>query len=277
MIVTDNFVMLNFPKTGSTFTRKAIDKVFEHDKSLMRFLVRMGLIAKPYKELWLPNIYNNTVDNSSQHGCYRLIPEEDKNKTVATIIRNPYGRYVSSYLYEWWKSHPPVEESKIKIDYPTFPDLSFEQYYEMIHKYSRDGYYNNGDRNINEHKHYFGIYTLLFIQFYSKKPDALINELDNDSIDIEKFKSEFSDIVFLKQENLNNELKSFLIKMGYDEEKVNRIDSMEKVNVSNDKKNSLKNFITDEILEQINEREKLFFEMFPEYKVESVDELVKFD
>lgn len=275
MIITDNFVMLNFPKTGSTFTRKAIDKVFEHDNSLMRLLVRIGFINKPYKELWLPNIYNNTVNNSSQHGCYRLIPEEDKNKTVATIVRNPYGRYVSSYLYEWWKKNPPTDVSKIKIDYPTFPNISFEQYYEIVHRYSRDGLYNNGD--INKHKQNFGMYTLLFIQFYSKKPDELMDELDSESIDIERFKNNFSDIVFLKQEDLNNDLKSFLIKMGYDEDKVNKIDLMEKVNVSNKKKNSIKNFITDEILEQINERDKLFFEIFPEYKVESIDELVKFD
>jgi len=87
MIITDDFVMLNFPKTGSSFAREALKRLYANRNII---------------ELMLPKItekrYRDRVD---QHGTFRQIPLAHKNKPVLSITRNPLSRFQSTLF-------PPV-------------------------------------------------------------------------------------------------------------------------------------------------------------------------
>lgn len=81
MLVTDSFVMLNYPKTGSSFARKVIKDLYARQpKSWFR--------RRWCKELILPNI--RTCGADDQHGCYSQIPPQYRNREVMSIVRNPF-------------------------------------------------------------------------------------------------------------------------------------------------------------------------------------------
>ena len=59
MIITDKFVMINFPKTGSAFARKML-QIVHHGNNysyLYKFLFKLNILKRPYFEiLEVPNI-----------------------------------------------------------------------------------------------------------------------------------------------------------------------------------------------------------------------------
>ena len=58
MIITKDFVVINYPKTGSTFVRTVIKKLYEKRKTknpIIKLGQRIGLIEPEIIELILPN------------------------------------------------------------------------------------------------------------------------------------------------------------------------------------------------------------------------------
>ncbi|MFB6305498.1 MAG: hypothetical protein ABEH43_00640, partial [Flavobacteriales bacterium] len=83
MIVTDKFVMLNFPKTGSTFVRKVLKAIAKEDRTKGRY--SLGLRKPTFKEFEILKHPNIRVNNHrygilDEHGVYDQIPEEHKEK-----------------------------------------------------------------------------------------------------------------------------------------------------------------------------------------------------
>ena len=75
MLITEKFVLLNFPKTGSTFARETIKQVYGVKN--LRFnntIYKSGIYTPKIFELLLPKIdegdYNGIID---QHGKYKQI------------------------------------------------------------------------------------------------------------------------------------------------------------------------------------------------------------
>ena len=97
MIITDQFVMLNFPKTGSTFVRNVLKQIHEEltFSSSDRLLMGLGLKKKPYYEnLWLPRIRNTYREQvQDEHGIYSQIPERHRGKTIVSVKRDLFERY----------------------------------------------------------------------------------------------------------------------------------------------------------------------------------------
>ncbi len=125
MILTDRFVMLNFPRTGSTFVR-----------SVLRQLHRpwwgaLGVNLPPrastrFQELTLPIDRSRKAERlgrKSQHGRWGQIPESHRHLPVATVIRHPLDHAVSSFWHaDWWKSPPAGEAALLAAS-----DASYEQ------------------------------------------------------------------------------------------------------------------------------------------------------
>ena len=248
MIITDKFVMLNFPKTGSSFARKALKEIYEkNDTPLHKVLHRFKLASKPLLiELIQPRIdeiYNYGIKD--QHGTYRQIPEQHRHKPIVSVTRNPFDRYVSRYLTGWWKRHPPADIGQVKKYYPLFPELSFKEYYELYNLLGRENRLNGISPKIE-----LGFQTIHFIQFYFKEPMRI------------------PEIVFLHQDNLNQELYEFLLSVGHPEKAISFILEADKVNVTPRKhsQRDLSSFYSQSLMDDVYEKDKLLFDLFPEFK-----------
>ena len=167
MIITNKFVMLNYPKTGSSFTREILKELHHtYDNLPSKILKKIGLINKPSMVELM--VSKGRGIERSQHGDYKQIPEEHKHKKIVTIVRNPLQRYISEYLYGWWREHPEGFGKEIEERFHNFPELSFDEYYNMISLSAR-----------NESKKNIGYETIRFIKFYFKNPGKVLLEFDD--------------------------------------------------------------------------------------------------
>jgi len=264
--VTDDFVMLNFPKTGSSFARHVIKKLYAQRLSRWRAaLEALRICPRSVKDLRMPKIDEDLhYGIKDQHGTLRQIPSAHRHKRILTITRNPLSRYWSAYRFRWWAEHPPVDKSVILERYPHFPELSFSEYYEMMHIYGRA----NRLRGIRP-KADVGLYTIQFIQFYFKDPDAVLKKLDDEYIGNDTFRVDMGEnIRFIHQENMESELKEFLLEIGFSPEELAFIDTTAKINVTggtSDSGEQRDDGLDAESVEAILQRDRLLFRLFPEY------------
>lgn len=265
MIITNDFVMLNFPKTGSSFARKVIKEIYSGRSSKFhRILANLGIYNSSFLELMLPKIDTTSLMGlKGQHGTLRQIPAQHNAKPVITITRNPFSRYVSTYLFKWWEKYPPANIDIILDQFPNFPNLTFPEYYLMMHTHGREDHLRGIVPKID-----LGLYTIQFIQFYFKDPESVLREIDDNYIDNKLYENDINNIKFIRQENLNRELKEFLLHVGISEKELEFIDTMKKVNVTNKKSEDSdykKYYSGTSIEEQILQRDRLLFEIFPDY------------
>ncbi len=265
MIITDDFVMLNFPKTGSSFAREVIKRCYSKRATAPReLLARVGLARPRLIELLHPKI-DETQDYSviDQHGTYRQIPAEHRKKPIVSITRNPMERYVSTYLFGWWKEHPPATADEIRGAFPNFPALSFGEYFEMLHGFGLRSRLGGIETRIG-----LGLHTVQFIQFYCREPRAVLARMDHDYIERARFGGDFSPVVFLHQENLNSEIKHFLGGFGFSAAELAFIDSIGRLNITEKSAGAFDYrdyYRGTAIAHQILKRDALLFSVFPEY------------
>lgn len=122
VIVTESFVMLNLPKTGSTFARKVI-------KDLYASAPRSWFKRTYCLDLILPNIRH--AGEPDQHGCYCQIPRQYRKREIVSILRSPYERFLSAFEFRHWAYHPPRPAEVIRECFPTFPNLKLDEYIDF--------------------------------------------------------------------------------------------------------------------------------------------------
>ncbi len=261
MILTDKFVLLNMPKTGSTFARKCLAKIHGYDTWYNQVLQRVPLlqpISFEMKELILPKIYSEYAPYKKikdQHAVYSQIPTKHRHKKVVSIIRNPFEKIISVYEFAFWKKHPVYNELEIKSFFPKYPDLSFEEFVDFYHHFWVKFLIGEKEIPID-----IGPQTLLHIKFYGKDPGRIINELST-SFRIKKNK-DFANVIFLHTENINAELYHFLKDIGYETKKIEFIKRIPPINAT---ARTRKKYVTPAIRQKILEKERLLFDCFPEY------------
>lgn len=267
MLITNEFVMLNFPKTGSSFAREAVKRLYGDIKqgNSQNIDVDNELMGNSAIELMLPKIdEENHYSIVDQHGTYRQIPQLHRNKPIVSVVRNPVSRAWSAYKYQWWAKHPPAHLSELLKKYPDFPQISFSEYCEIMHTYGRENRLQGIHTKID-----LGIQTIQFVQFFFKNPREVLATIDDDYIESKQYMDDMAPVRFLHQENLRNELIHFLITAGVPQSRVEFISDMDDINVtesklwSNDKPGSLDRALKNRMLKQ----EKLLFSIFPEYAV----------
>ena len=265
MIITERFVMLNFPKTGSSFARDVLRRVHDYDAWGNRLLRRLPFASPSMLELRLPKIDGRLRSGRrDQHGTYRQIPRAHTHKTVFSVVRNPFERYVSLYLYGWWRTNLlPTTEERIRDAFPHFPDLDFREYYEMINLFFRENRLNGISPKID-----LGLNTIQFIQFFFREPERTLKLIDEDYIETRRYLDDMADVVFLHQEDLNNELCDFLLHMGYAEADVGFIRNAERVNVTPRAGGQYRweQLCPEDLQEDILNKDRLIFDIFPEYR-----------
>jgi hypothetical protein len=249
MLITDDFVLLSFPRTGTTFTRKVIKKIY----------------GNKFEELLLPVIFNHRASGRiSQHGTYTQIPMEHRGKTILSIVRNPFDRYASQFFFKWFAHSPPESEEKLREAYPDFPEIDFLDFLDMLDKF--------GKRNILEtHKVFsgtdIGFQTVQFVAFYSSNPERDLKELvkgGTESI------LKLPKIHFLRQEFLREDLFDFLVGLLGDIAIAGIISSEKHENVSRlGRDRDWKKMWTPDLFKLYSQKELPFLNIFPEYKENS--------
>ncbi len=256
------------PKTGSTFARRMLRKIHaQYDNALPRKIMRkMNLISPSLIELMLPIIYRkHDYGVRGQHSTYRQIPDEHKHKTVVTITRNPFEGLVSAYLFGWETKFPFADVNELKTVFPNWPNLSFAEYYRMINTFIVDDYMLDGISL----KIPLGILTIQFVDYYFEDPKSILNKIDEEYLAKQSYRNDMPKIVFLHQENLNQELYGFLLKLKYPRSLIDPLVHEEKINVTprKDDQRNISNFYTPEIVEDILNRDRMLFDLFPQYRV----------
>ena len=274
MIITDNFIFINFPKTGSTFAREVLSKIYypplENKWKIEHFIRKVGKsikLARKESEFQiahfpeLRDISSKRYLNLTPHGLRSQIPEEHKNKPIISIKRNPFEQIVSHYEFADWKKTSVDWENGLKEILPSYPEIKFESFVKNF-------IYIAG---LNKHpkiKDLNGLSTLSLnlILFFSKDdPFEIINNWHQDFYR-EKFHQDFQDIVFLENKQLNEELYDLLLKFNYSKNKINFILGKDKSNVSKPIQKSYKQYFSKELTKYVLASEKLVFDLFPEYR-----------
>lgn len=272
MLITDYFVLINFPKTGSTFAREAISEIYKKRKeklSLLRNILyligyRRGCFLK---ELYLPKIEfrNEKGGITDQHGHYEQIPDEFRNKPVLSIVRDPVVRNISFYEYGWWKENYNAPLEEIISNFPTFPELDFSTYLKFQKLNSR--YRDTGVVITDE----VGVQTINFIQFYFKDPAEAFKKLNDNYINKGEYKDDLPDLTLLRTEHLNEDLYSYLIKAGFSANELDFIKNKKPVRPEQTERKTEKgrySYIDDYIREKIRYSERYLYKIYSDFGIE---------
>jgi hypothetical protein len=255
--------MINFPKTGSTFVRTVLKKIYEPSPTRI-LLSKIGFDGEEsLDELLLPEINaRSTLGLVGPHGTYRQIPSEHANKPVVTVTRNPLARYVSLYKFGFWKTAAPGPIEEIKKSFPSYPGMSFREYMEMINSFgSRD---RLGDIRLMRE---LGVHSIQLIQYYYPDPNSILPCVDDDYMAREGFKEELPDIRFLRQEHLNTDLHEFLLEMGLPDERISFVLEEPRIHVTRGHGEQIpwREYYDSYLIDTVVGLDRLVFEMFPEY------------
>lgn len=268
MIVTTDFVMLNLPKTGSTFARKVIKALYlERELKSASFgkklLIKIGKRPESFRELLLPNIKIVHGKNSKdQHGTYVQIPDKYRNLQVMSVARNPYSRFMSAYEFGSWKNKPRIPVDIILREIPTYPNLSIDDYVKfgsLQASYGRLGQSSLGASVGNQ--------TIQFIQMFFKNPEKVLLNISDSYIDSEEIFEDMAPITFLRQEHLNTDLVYFLKRLGFSDSELEFIGSSERINVSKSTGVDRKSLMTDSARTYIETRERMIFRIYKNFGI----------
>ena len=243
MLITDSFVMLNYPKTGSSFARKVIKDLYAREP-------RRWFGGRYCKELILPNIRTGGV--ADQHGTYSQIPRRFRNREIVSIVRNPYERFLSIYEFRYWAHNPRLPLDDVRERFPTFPHLSLDEYVDFNHFWSQKAFHLP-----------VGSQTAQFMQIFGRHfPPRW-----SDPWDLKSVLARLPQVTFLRQENLRSDLRSFLRRHGFSHQRTAFIESHEPVNITLDKSADRDALWTSKALNYVSTTESLLFQILAEHGI----------
>lgn len=276
MLVNDDFILLNLPKTGSSFTRKVLKEVHNKIKWDLSYRFQKNSKTHVLKELLLPNIRAEfAVLGKDQHGTYQQIPKEYLNskRKVISVFRDPIEAYISRYYfqsYKWVAKNNDEFSNILTAKMPSFPEISFDEYLNQFTEvYLEQGFKKMGipvNKNI-------GLLSFQFIHFFAIDPISFFTKIQEQSIAEIDLKLYFPNIHFLFNETLSDDIYNCLMKFGYSDKHIQFIKYAEKENVTSRDK-SIEELLSIDNLKTIQEKDQLLYRFFPNYKFR-IEELIK--
>lgn len=264
MILTDSFVMLNFPRTGSTSVRSALRQLYGP------WWNALGLDSSPrpssgFRELLLPIDRTRKAERlarTSQHGRWGQIPESHRHLPVVSILRHPLDLAVSHFVHDdWWKS-PPIDEAVLRRRFPSWPHLPFAQYLDFEHEFALPDVLK-GMRPPAE----IGNLTAHFLRFFARDPDATLAGLTDARIDSGELAGDLPPIRWLRHDHLIDDLTEFLREFGHPPRRLERIRRHPRLNVSIARAGRPWRDFYDPGLEALKRhRERALFRLFPQFR-----------
>lgn len=249
MLICKKFVLLNNPKTGSTFVRTVIKEIYKKK------------FFKSCKEIILDFQRSNRYIKYSQHGGYYQIPKKYLNRTVVSVIRNPYEKFLSTYEFRWWVTVPPIAKESVPIYFPQFPDLSIDDFVYM-NELSAEYALKHNPLSI-------GTQTIHFIYMFFKDPEKILAQLTPEYLESNTlYKKDLADIIFLKQENLNAELSNFLLSKGFSKKDAEFCNKRARVNKTNQLYENRTGLWTKKAIDYVTYQERFLLKILKDLGIE---------
>lgn len=223
MIITESFVFLNYPKTGSTFVRRTLKELYS--RKTRWFPPRRRRRLETFNAPNLRVAGGDRLGKPNPHGAYWQIPESAGNLPVYSVFRDPVRRVVSAYHYADWKKEVAFldDPAAIRSRYPGFPELDLTGYLEYTKEFS--------PLKLVVGPEEFGPWAASFVHFFLKDShEAAKADLNFPGFDA--LKRAMGTVRFLNNENLNEELAEMLLHHGFSKGEVAFIRTKEKVNES---------------------------------------------
>jgi hypothetical protein len=255
MLITSRFVVINLPKSGSSFVRAVIKAIYAQRRG-RRWHLRLPWSRSRdrfLRELILPNI-RLAGRPADQHGTVAQIPARFRGRPIVAVLRDPYTKMVSEYRFRWWATYPPLDKATLYEAFPTFPDLSFDAFLRLSdHIAAAKAGADNADR--------MGNLTIEFVQFFFRDPAAALAAMSDDYIRSGTFRQDMAAVEFLRQEDLNRNLAAFLARMGFAADEVARCRAHERVNVTAVEEAGGDDLWTEPALRRFQDRERYLLAM----------------
>lgn len=205
MLITSQFVVINLPKTGSSFVRKVMKRIYARRRWRWRadhFL----------KELMLPR-GGGRYPGVDQHGWASQVPEAYRHLPLLSVLRSPHERLLSVYEFRWWADHPFLPVAKLVQAFPRFPDLTLEEFMRMWDWEATERLGGTNPLGL-------GHQTVQFVNFFFRDPEWALRSLSDDYVESGAFRADMADVSFLRQERLSDELAAWLDRFGFSESEV---------------------------------------------------------
>lgn len=271
MIITDRFVLLAFPKTGTTYTTSALRRI--HSRRGWRG--RLWPLAWQKRDFPRPGYREHRIlrpaappfskERMSRHGTWSDIPELDRSKQLVSVTRNPFTRYTSAYLFQTRmrdQLRPVAPLDVLRATYPGYPDLSFPDYYDLLHRFELPSLLDGIKPGMP-----LGTHSVSFIRFYFRDPETALRRMTPAYIKDKAYLQDMAEVKFLHQESLREEFTAFLRTAGYSEEECALAEQLKQENVArrSEEESMLSHFYNEALRQEVLARDALLFDLFPEY------------
>lgn len=261
MLITKNFIVINNPKTGSSFIRQVLKEIYAQQEQKYSWFRRKSIAWKltspELVELFMRPINTKSNTPKSQHGEVNQIPKKYKNKAIVSVVRNPYTAILSNFEFGFWKENIYlfVDKNIIKDKFPQFPNISIEEFIDLKKILNNQSYPNLRTAQI-------GFQTIKFIEMFFNNPLKIIATINDDYILSGAYKKDLKPITFLKQENLTEDLISFLSQYDFTAKELEMIRNYKKINVTKNKTSNRMALHTPKSLDYIQTYERLLFKIY---------------
>lgn len=258
MVITDRFVYLHIPKTGGTFVEASLARLLEGGPGLY-----VDSANPPYR---------GSFGCPDQHERYCQVPAQHRDKQMLLTVRNPYDHHVSLYEFGWWKTHPgdTFDPDRIRAAFPHFPELEFAEYLAAVNDWelNEPSYAPAGGYGVLAELE-IGPLSFDFIRFLAAEPEDVFAKLP-DLVQAGNLRSNFPAASFIPTDQLNVRLHAFLLGEGYPAPQLDFILSSEKIRPAGSTRTETMpwtSYYDDASKRLVRRRERLLFEMFPEFDV----------
>jgi hypothetical protein len=298
VLLSDRFVYIHEPKTGGTFVGYALTQLHgsmtdvrpsRHLRDAIR--QRLPTASFRFERRRSPGPAANQEPTKygplyrwNDHGTCNEIPRAFHSRQILATVRNPLQTYVSGYLFGWWKrpEYLPLyyrTTTDFSRRYPAFPDLSFQEYMELMHASwtvpgNRDLYSGRG----------LGLQSERFVRFYFRVPwllrgtkydvRSIVRKVDEDYVKSRQYVADMFDVRFLRTERLNEELRGFLLASGYEQSDVDFVGTLKHVVpvggaeigfTERATSHDWASYYTRDLREIVRKKDDLLFSLFPEF------------
>ena len=266
MVITDKFVYIHKPKTGGSFVTDALLALYDTKWTRLSHL-RLALFGK----ISFHNHFGELKMTSAKHAGCSLIPKGELSKPIVSTIRNPFDYYVSQFEFGWWKRKEWMKYYQkfpgFKQKFPSFPDLSFRQFMELIHFV-----FNPKGHHDFDNPQSIGRNTIEFIDMYFKSPVEIHNKINPEYAQSGLFRKDMHPVHFIFTHKLNQQLHDFLLEMGYPADKIAFILKKEKVlpqGKGRTAKQKWQQYYTNDMIDLVRKKDEFLFSIFPEFSDEN--------